>query len=500
MAALGGASFRHRSAATAVTLVMLAPCPLHAEPWAAPGDALLRADLQLLADRGIIHGPLQTWPLSWGDISRDVTDVPGDTALATAEQAALNRVRKRAEWETRSGVRAPHVRLALGHDPRIIRSFENTPREDAELEAGTQWTGLRMSYRIQVTAVTDPDDDESLRADGSYVGGAAGNWMFALGYIDRWWGPGWDGSLILSNNARPIPALSVNRNNSDPFDLPVLRWLGHWSASILMGQLESDATVPDALFFGARFDFRPTRGLEIGISRTAQWCGEGRPCDASTFWDLLTGNDNRGDEGVTVENEAGNQLAGADLRWSAPGVPLALYGQLIGEDEANGWPSRFIGQAGVETWGRSDRLHGNFRVHAEYADTAAAFYDSEPRFDYAYEHFIYKDGYRFRGHPIGDSLDNDSRVLSVGGQLTRDTGNGWSFLLQVGDLNRGGSDVNNNTVSARAADLLDFEVGHERALGPGRMDLTLGYRSVEDSDGSASAHDARATAQWYWLL
>ena len=29
-----------------------------------------------------------------------------------------------------------------------------------------------------------------------------------LSVTDRWWGPGWDGSLILSNNARPIPAIT----------------------------------------------------------------------------------------------------------------------------------------------------------------------------------------------------------------------------------------------------------------------------------------------------
>jgi hypothetical protein len=62
--------------------------------------------------------------------------------------------------------------------------------------------------------------------------------MFAAGFMQRWWGPGWDGSLILSSNARPIPALSVDRNYSDPFGLPVLRRLGPWSASVGMGQLD----------------------------------------------------------------------------------------------------------------------------------------------------------------------------------------------------------------------------------------------------------------------
>ena len=44
-----------------------------ADPWLAPGDAGLRSDIQLLADAGIIRGPVTTWPMSWPDLARDVT-------------------------------------------------------------------------------------------------------------------------------------------------------------------------------------------------------------------------------------------------------------------------------------------------------------------------------------------------------------------------------------------------------------------------------------------
>ena len=35
----------------------------HADPWLAPGDEGLRSDIQLLADAGILRGPVTTWPL-----------------------------------------------------------------------------------------------------------------------------------------------------------------------------------------------------------------------------------------------------------------------------------------------------------------------------------------------------------------------------------------------------------------------------------------------------
>ena len=78
--------------------------------------------------------------------------------------------------------------------------------------------------------------------------------------------PGWDGSLILSTSARPIPAVTWERNYSDPFDIPVLKWFGPWRASILASaQLEDHREDFDRTrIFEARVTFKPWRHLEIG--------------------------------------------------------------------------------------------------------------------------------------------------------------------------------------------------------------------------------------------
>ena len=103
-----------------------------------------------------------------------------------------------------------------------------------------------------------------------------------------------------------------------------------------MGQLDDPRTANDALIFGLRGSFRPVKGLEIGLSRAAQWCGDGRPCDGGTFLDLLAGNDNQG-VNVAPEDEPGNQLGGIDIRWVLPGqMPVAAYMQWIGEDGRSG--------------------------------------------------------------------------------------------------------------------------------------------------------------------
>ena len=63
-----------------------------------------------------------------------------------------------------------------------------------------------------------------------------GNWSASLGKVDRWWGPGWDGSLILSTNARPIPAISLDRRIAEPFENKWLSWIGPWSFHSFIGQ------------------------------------------------------------------------------------------------------------------------------------------------------------------------------------------------------------------------------------------------------------------------
>ncbi|MFP6829356.1 MAG: capsule assembly Wzi family protein, partial [Gammaproteobacteria bacterium] len=150
--------------------------------------------------------------------------------------------------------------------------------------------------------------DIQMLADGSYLGVALGNWFLSASATDRWWGPGRDGSMILSNNARPMPAITLQRREARPPGARWLCWAVPWTTQVIFGQMEHDRHVPDTQFFGWRVGFKPLPNLEIGLSRTAQWCGEGRPCDFSTFIDLLTGIRDNPDPSEEPSDEPGNQL------------------------------------------------------------------------------------------------------------------------------------------------------------------------------------------------
>jgi hypothetical protein len=245
-----------------------------------------------------------------------------------------------------------------------------------------------------------------------------------------------------------------------------------------------------------RFVFRPVNSLEIGLSRTATWCGETRPCGFDTFWDIFRGKDNLGDDGATFENEPSNQLAGFDFRWSNLwfGQPMAFYAQAIGEDEAGGFPSRYLGQLGIETSGFF-RNRWSYRWFAEWAGTSCDIVKSEPGFGCAYNHTTYETGYRFRGRAIGHGAEGDAQIVSSGLIFVRDDETRWSVMLRTGDLNRGAPD-DRNTLTPIPLELSSIDLTYGRSLSWGRLEIGAGYERLKDPLTGEDLGDSRAFVTW----
>ena len=471
-----------RSALVAA-LIGLAPLATQAGPWIAPGDEGLRSDIELLADAGILRGPVSTWPISWPDIARDVLAAES-RALDAATDAALRRVRRRARQASERGPGGLGVRVSGSYEPSQVRGFAATPREEGELGLHASWLSDHFALNLEGSYVADPDDGQEFRADGSYLGVNFGNFMLSAGYMERWWGPGWDGSLILSTNARPIPTITLERNYTDAFKVPWLSWLGPWRASIAMGEGEErDVAVPKVRFFAMRLNVKPRPWLEFGLTRTAQWCGGDRPCDWDTFVDMVFGNDNQTADGVATPDQPGNQMAGYDMRLRSPwrALPLTFHTQWIGEDEAGGLPSKFLGQFGLETWGALG--DSGWRLRAEYTDTACNFSRETPEFGCAYRNDIYPQGYAYRGRIIGHAMDNDSRMFSLGGIVTRSGGDVFSVTLRRMNLNRDGGD---HALTEVPLEVDNVELRYSRGLGAGRLSVGVGYDTPAISADSAS--------------
>jgi hypothetical protein len=461
--------------------LLLSVSPVRANPWLAPGDEGLRSDLERLADAGILRGPVSTWPLSWPDIARD-TLAAEDDGLDEGTAFALRRVQRLARVAESYGYSGLSTRVSAAYEPAMLRDFADTPREAGELSARASWMTAHVVLNLHGSHVIDPEDGKHWRADGSYIGMNFGNFMLSAGLMERWWGPGWDGSLILSTNARPIPSVTLERNYTDPFRSRLLSWLGPWRASIAIGEAESGGVaVPDVKFLAARLNFKPRPWLEFALTRTAQWCGADRRCDLDTFVDMVLGRDNT-EPGAERGDEPGNQMAGYDMRLRSPWtqLPMSFYTQWIGEDEAGGLPSKFLGLFGLETW--DSWRESSWRLRGEYAATACNFSREAPQLDCAYRNGIYPQGYSYRGRIIGHSMDKDRRMYTLAGLLITGRGDVLSLAFRRVEAIRGGAPI----VGGVPAGLDNVELRLSRVSGAGEFSIGVGYQSAGASENSGS--------------
>jgi hypothetical protein len=258
----------------------------------------------------------------------------------------------------------------------------------------------------------------------------------------------------------------------------VLRWLGPWRFSGFLSVMEKDRPDVDRpVFMGMRLSFKPAPIFEFGLSRTAQFCGKGRPCSLSTFGRVLIGQDNAGRRGLDPADEPGNQMAGADLRIVSPfrALPVAIYAQLIGEDNSDtGIPERYLGLFGAETWWMLDS-GSVLRTRLEYANTKCKWYDSEEFFNCGYRQGIFNAGYRYRGRTIGHTTDSDSETTGLAISLTRADGSRWAARLRHGNLDRSGGVDIYNPVTQGPSTYKSGEFSWEGVALKQNLGLQLGY-------------------------
>lgn len=494
-------TIKHTTAIALALLFLTFARTSHAGPWINPGDETLRHHLQVLSDAGAVTVPITTWPLMWSGIKQDLESLsPGK--LSSAQALSLSYVRFALRRDTGDDIRY-NLRGDVRQDPRLFTDFGDSQRDQAETSLSADWMGKHLAGRLKISYTDDANDDPNAKLDGSYISTVLGNWAFTAGSIERWWGPGWQNSLILSTNARPAPSLSLQRNHSAAFETPWLSWIGPWHLETFMARLESDRYVSNALLWGARFTFRPINHLEIGLTRTAQWGGEGRPSGFSTFIDLISGKDNRGDAGIDQNNEPGNQLGGIDWRLSGTffdDTGLGFYGQWIGEDESNALPSRFTMLMGLDASIMSESVQ--HRLYIEFSDTTAEGFkgSGSDRPNYAYEHGIYRNGYRYRNRAFGSATDNDSRMLTFAHDLFMGDDQQFSWSVSRVELNRDGNDTQppaGNTLSyAARTDLWLADARYSILFNPWQLSLGLDYQSEDLTYAGESIGGAGAYAAW----
>lgn len=236
----------------------------------------------------------------------------------------------------------------------------------------------------------------------------------------RHWGPGWSGSLILDGAAPAVPALGWRRTGvRTSEDNPYLAWLGPWGGDLFVGRLQGHRQPARPALIGMRLLWMPVDRLELGFSRTMMWGGRGRDESARSLVNSLVGNDNVGFDGITAENEPGNQLAGVDLRWTVdPASRASIYLQVVGEDEAGHAPSRNFLLLGADAGVPAAGVEGaGARVFLEWVDLLAGRASRDPRPGVTYRHSVYLQGYTQQGVVLGHAAGGDVKLAITGGRV-----------------------------------------------------------------------------------
>ena len=234
-----------------------------------------------------------------------------------------------------------------------------------------------------------------------------GSFEIEAGKDSMFWGPGQHGALIMSNNADPFKMVKIS--NPSPISLPwIFRVLGPVKIVWFLTQLEEDRPIPKPNLTGFRIEFKPHPAVELGVSRTMIFGGQGRP--AYSFVDYLKAF--TGSNEALTGNKDNDQLGGFDasvllpVDSFLPARNIKLYTEWIGEDEAGGLPQDFGITYGAKFYdifktGKTD-------LTIEYAD------DHVPgKANCFYNHGVYRAGYTYDGRIIGHYMGTDSKDLFI---------------------------------------------------------------------------------------
>lgn len=432
------------------------------EPWLEVGDSSLRSDVEILAAHGLIDGPTTTWPLPAGGILAGLSDPDAIKQQPAYVQAAAARVLAALDH---NGV-AGSVDARLTNQPDVVRGFDAQARNQSDLSAGAAWNGDGLNAQLKVGEQSRVDGQQGRFAlDGSYVSGRIDNWLVYGGLVDQWFGPGWNSSLILSNNARPFPKIGIMRDDPHAFETPWLSWFGPWQINLFGGVLDDPRVASDPVYIALRVSIMPVTGLELALTRDLMACGSGHKCDPATSFFHFDNSD------ANPNNDADASTIEAKYTHAIGPVLVSPYAQFYNRDTGpfvHSFTSHLYGTSFAGPFGDQG---SRWRFTAEYTDSLPSldFLGGGNLYGPAYNSYRYPgDGLRFDGRALGFSLDSDSKLLSLAASLT-DTRN-WTYRLTYYQAQISSSQLSNgtgqydpanafNAVSARPVRINELEAG-----------------------------------------
>jgi hypothetical protein len=374
-------------------------------PWTP--SAAGRHRLALLADEAGLDLPLSHWPLPRAAVARALD------GLAPSLPPALDEARSRLRDEL-SEQQGVQVSLAVRSRREALAGFGDDPTPGSSVgarspEVGNGVVALQLGGRIDEDHADGATRATRLRPDNSALATELLGVQLQAWAHRNWWGPGWQSSLVLGNNAPPMIGIGLQRASASTSESPWLSWLGPWTAEFFVARMEDTG---GANLIGTRVTARPFPLIELGFTRAAQWGGFGRPRSFKSFLRAMAGKGINPNTPQEQRQDPANSLAGMDARVRCP-APLrcAGYVQAMGEDEAGFAPSKYLTLLGLEAW----TADGRERYTAEYVATSCrSWFGQIAERGCAYRNAAYPLGYTSAERWMGAAAGPDSRVVTLG--------------------------------------------------------------------------------------
>ena len=248
-------------------------------PWT-PTVASRHA-LELLVDESGLALPITQRPLPRSAVKRALDALPRELP------PALDAARERVAAELRAAEVLP-LSLAVRGRAEALSGFGDEGRRaagSAGAAARCRRTASRRRSASASTRGTVPSHaDAKLRLHETAIAIEAFGTQLQAWAHRSWWGPGWQSSLVLGNNAPPLYGIGLQRASAGQSDSRWLSWMGPWSYEFFVA---ADDNTIDSYLVGMRITMRPFSLLEIGLSRAAQWGGQGRDESVNSFLRML---------------------------------------------------------------------------------------------------------------------------------------------------------------------------------------------------------------------
>jgi hypothetical protein len=460
-----------------------------ASPWAEVGDNQLRSDLELLQAAGALRTITIQWPLPWASLRAQL----GADALALQPapvRAAAARVMDHARRETAPGVSAG-LTAGATNMPSVVYGFDGMGRGDGQFQYSLEGTSGIFSGRVSLGLISQNfgGQPNKLMADGTYGSVRLGGVRVYAGYLSHWWGPGQISTLQLSNNARPMPQVGIERSSTAASSWPVLRWLGPWQWEFFLGKLDGPQIRSNVYYDAMHLTISPLEGLEIGLAKTEEICGQGHPCaplrDYIRNIDFSTHPNNVNGEG-SIEIKYSRTLGG---------VPFQAYVQAMNEDYSlfkhSGTSHLFGVSLFIPTAGNPVKLTAEF---ADSIATKTTFSFGENLYGFTYTDYEFPDGMRYRGRTMGFSLDNDSVLASLQASWSDARGRFYEISLHHAEIGNARS-AGVNIVSPVPVKLNMGEARIRLPVRLGREGFTLDLAARLQDDRPRPAHGFAAAIE-----